>query len=37
MKIDVKSKKGLSTILSVVVDKKTIQLKMDERLKGASK
>ena len=32
MKIDVKSKKGLSTILSVVVDKKTIQLKMDERL-----
>ena len=32
MKIEVKSKKGLSTILSVVVDKKTIQLKMDERL-----
>ena len=32
MKIDVKSKKGLSTTLSVVVDKKTIQLKMDERL-----
>ena len=32
MKIEVKSKKGLSTILSVVVDKKTIQLKMNERL-----
>ena len=32
MKIEIKSKKGLSTILSVIVDKKTIQLKMDERL-----
>ena len=32
MKIEVKSKKGLSTILSVVVDKKTIQLKMNEKL-----
>ena len=32
MKIQVKSQKGLSTILSVVIDKKTIQLKMDERL-----
>ncbi len=32
MKIEVKSKKGLSTTLSVIVDKKTIQLKMNERL-----
>ena len=32
MKIEVKSKKGLSTTLSIVVDKKTIQNKMDERL-----
>ena len=32
MKVEVKSKKGLSTILSVVVDKKTIQLKMNEKL-----
>ena len=32
MKIEVQSKKGLRTVLSVVVDKKTIQNKMDERL-----
>ncbi len=32
MKIEVQSKKGLRTVLSVVVDKKTIQIKMDERL-----
>jgi trigger factor len=32
MKIETKSKKGLRTILSVVVDKKSIQAKMDERL-----
>ena len=32
MKIEIKSKKGLSTVLSVVVDKKTIKSKMDERL-----
>ena len=32
MKIEVRSKKGLRTILSIVVDKKTIQNKMDERL-----
>ncbi len=32
MKIEIKSKKGLNTTLSVVVDKKTIKLKMDERL-----
>ncbi len=37
MKIEIKSKKGLSTILSVVVDKKTIQLKMDERLSELQK
>ena len=33
MKVDVKSKKGLRTVLSVIVDKKNIQSKMDERLK----
>ena len=32
MKIEVKSKKGLRTILSVIVDKKSIQKKMDEKL-----
>tara|TARA_B100000575_G_scaffold106350_1_gene84701 strand:- start:748 stop:2121 length:1374 start_codon:yes stop_codon:yes gene_type:complete len=32
MKIEIKSKKGLSTTLSVVVDKKIIQQKMNERL-----
>ena len=32
MKIEVQSKKGLRTVLSVAVDKKTIQSKMDERL-----
>ena len=32
MKIEIQSKKGLRTILSVVVDKKTIQSKMDQRL-----
>ncbi len=37
MKIEVKSKKGLSTILSVVVDKKTIQLKINERLSELQK
>ena len=37
MKIEVQSKKGLRTILSVVVDKKTIQLKMDERLNELQK
>ena len=37
MKIEVQSKKGLRTILSVVVDKKTIQQKMDERLSELQK
>ena len=37
MKIEVQSKKGLRTVLSVVVDKKTIQLKMDERLSELQK
>ena len=37
MKIDVQSKKGLRTILSVVVDKKTIKQKMDERLSELQK
>ena len=32
MRVEVKSKKGLRTILSVIVDKKIIQLKMDEKL-----
>ncbi len=37
MKIEVRSKKGLRTILSVIVDKKTIQNKMDERLSELQK
>ena len=37
MKIEVHSKKGLRTILSVIVDKKTIQVKMDERLSELQK
>ena len=37
MKVEVKSKKGLRTILSVIVDKKNIQTKMDERLKELRK
>jgi trigger factor len=32
MKVEVQSKKGLRTILSVIVDKKVIQKKMEERL-----
>ena len=32
MKVEVKSKKGLRTILSVIVDKKNIQTRMNERL-----
>ncbi len=32
MKIEVQSKKGLRTVLSVIVDKKIIQTKIDERL-----
>ena len=37
MKVEVKSKKGLRTILSVIVDKKNIQTKMEERLKELQK
>jgi trigger factor len=37
MKVEVQSKKGLRTTLSVVVDKKTIQNKMDERLNELQK
>ena len=37
MKVDVKSKKGLRTVLSVIVDNKNIQAKMDERLKELQK
>ena len=32
MKVRINSKKGLKTSLSVLVDKKTIQKKMDEKL-----
>ena len=32
MKVEVKSKKGLKTILSVIVDKKSIQTKLEEKL-----
>ena len=37
MKVEVQSKKGLRTILSVIVDKKIIQNKMDERLNELKK
>ena len=37
MKVEVQSKKGLRTILSVIIDKKTIQNKMDERLNELQK
>ena len=37
MKVEVQSKKGLRTILSIIVDKKTIQNKMDERLNELQK
>jgi len=37
MKVEIQSKKGLRTILSIIVDKKTIQKKMDERLNELQK
>ena len=37
MKVEVQSKKGLRTILSVVVDKKEIQIKIEERLNELQK
>ena len=37
MKIEVKSKKGLRIILSVVIDKKSIKAKMDEKLNELQK
>jgi len=37
MKIEVKSKKGLRTVLSVVIDKKSIQDKMNEKLNELQK
>jgi len=37
MKVEVQSKKGLRTVLSVIVDKKIIQNKMDERLNELQK
>ena len=37
MKVEVKSKKGLRTILSIIVDKKSIQTKMNDRLNELQK
>jgi len=37
MKIEVKSKKGLRIILSIIVDKKSIQIKMNEKLSELQK
>ena len=37
MKVEVKSKKGLRTILSVIVDKKSIQTKIEEKLNELQK
>ena len=37
MKVEVKSKKGLRTVLSVIVDKNSIKTKMDEKLKELQK
>ena len=37
MKVEIKSKKGLRTILSIVVDKKSIQAKMNEKLNELQK
>ena len=37
MKIVVQSKKGLRTILSVIIDKKTIEKKLEERLSELQK
>ena len=37
MKVEVKSKEGLRTILSVIVDKKSIQTKMNEKLSELQK
>ena len=37
MKVEIKSKKGLRTILSVVVDKKSIQARMDDKLNELQK
>ena len=32
MKIEVQNKKGLTTVLSIIIDKKTIQEKLDKKL-----
>tara|TARA_B100000989_G_scaffold40002_1_gene25405 strand:+ start:52 stop:1425 length:1374 start_codon:yes stop_codon:yes gene_type:complete len=37
MKVEIKSKKGLRTVLSVIVDKKSIKTKMDNKLKELQK
>ena len=37
MKVEIQSKKGLRTVLSVIIDKKTIQKRLDERLKELQK
>ena len=36
MKVELQSRKGLRTILSVVVDKKSIEEKIKEKISGAS-
>ena len=37
MKVEVKSKKGLRTVLSVIVDKNSIKTKMEEKLSERQK
>ena len=37
MKVEIKSKKGLRTVLSIIVDKKSIQTKMNDRLNELQK
>ena len=37
MKVEIQSKKGLKTVLSILIDKKTIQNKLDERLNELQK
>ena len=32
MKIEIQNKKGLTTVLSIIIDKKEIQKKMDQKL-----
>ena len=37
MKVEIQSKKGLRTILSIIVDKKTVQKEMNERINELQK